>query len=233
MAVSVSVLALVMASSVRADDYDKKTVLTFSGPVEIPGHVLPAGTYTFKLADTMGDRHIVQIFNADGSTIIATIMAIPDYRLTATDQTVITFREMPRGSPEAIRAWFYPGNTIGNEFVYPKHRAVQLAKTAKAVVPATVVESSDIDALKNAPIVAITPDEKEVPVTAAIQTTPLDSDASHSSSTAGTTGVGPTHMPKTASALPLVVLFGLGALGAAFGLMVFSRRSARSTAAVR
>jgi len=232
MAMSVSLLALVMASSAQADEFDKKTVLTFSGPVEIPGHVLPAGTYIFKLADTMGDRHIVQVFNADGSQIIATFMAVPDYRLTATDQTVIKFREMPRGSPEAIRAWFYPGNTIGNEFVYPKHRALQLAKTAKAVVPATVVETSDADALKTAPIVAITPDEKEVPVTAAIQTTPLDSDASRSSSTAGTAGVGPTHMPKTASALPLVVLFGLGALGAAFGLMVFGRRPATSTSVI-
>jgi len=230
---AVSLLGLASAPSARADDWNKKTVLTFSGPVEIPGHVLPAGTYTFKLADTMSDRHIVQVFNADGSQIIATFMAIPDYRLKATDETVIKFREMPRGSPEAIRAWFYPGNTVGDEFVYPKRRAVELAKTMKAIVPATIVDVDDIDALKTAPIVAITPDEREAPVTAAIRTTPLDSDANSSSSTAGTTGVERRHMPKTASALPLVVLFGLGSIAAAFGLMAMGRRSRATTADAR
>jgi len=230
---AVSLLGLVTASSVRADDFDKKTILTFSGPVEIPGHVLPAGTYTFKLADLMGDRHIVQVFNADGSKIIATFMTVPDYRLKASDETVIRFREMPRGQPEAIRAWFYPGNTVGDEFVYPKHRAMQLAKATKAVVPATIIENADMEALRTAPIVAVTPDEQEIPVTVAIQTTPLDSTADNSSSTAGTSGVGATHMPKTASTLPLVVLFGLGSISAAFGLMAFGKRPAAATVDAR
>src|SRR5271169_6623677 len=80
-----------------------KTVVTFSGPVEIPGvhlkgwGVLPAGTYVFKLLDSKSDRHIVQIFSKDELTVYATILAIPNYRLQATDQTVITFRERPLG----------------------------------------------------------------------------------------------------------------------------------------
>src|SRR5205814_9043576 len=116
---TLSLLGFVSSSDVRADEPDKKTVLTFRQPVEIPGHVLPAGTYAFRVADSMSDRHIVQIFNADESQIIATVMAVPDTRLTSTDKTVIKFGEVPAGSPEAIRAWFYPGNTVGEAFVYP------------------------------------------------------------------------------------------------------------------
>ena len=35
-----------------ADEWDQKTIFTFSAPVEIPGQVLGAGTYVFKLADS-------------------------------------------------------------------------------------------------------------------------------------------------------------------------------------
>ena len=97
--------------SAKADDYDKKTVVTFSGPVEIPPvhitgmRILPAGTYVFKLVNSSSNRHIVQIFNKDQTKIYATILAIPNYRLVPKNKTVITFNEGVRGQPEAIRAW--------------------------------------------------------------------------------------------------------------------------------
>ena len=228
---TMSLIGFVAASSARADEWDKKTVLTFSQPVEIPGHVLPAGTYIFRLADVMGDRHLVQVFNADGSTLIATVMAIPDYRLTSTEETVVKFNEVPAGSPEAIRAWFYPGNNVGQEFVYPKPRAALLAKASKAVVPALTVDVTSADDLKTAPIVAVTPEQQEAAVSAAIQTTPL---ASRASAMMGTTGVeqagtaarrSSRRLPATASALPLIVFVGLGSIAAAFGLMLFVRRA--------
>ena len=182
MGLGLALVAMVAAPNARADEWNKKTILTFSQPVEIPGHVLPAGTYTFKLADSMSDRHVVQVFNADGSEIIATIIAIPDYRLKVTGETVIKFTEVPAGQPEAVRAWFYPGNSVGQEFVYPKRRAIELAQMTKAVVPALATDTDDAEALKTAPIVAVTPEEKEVPVAAAIQTTPentLNDDVLH------------------------------------------------------
>jgi len=235
-ALALAGLGLASAGSARADEWDKKTRITFSQPVEIPGRVLPAGTYVFKLADSMSDRHVVQIFTADESQILATLLTIPDYRLTTTDQTVIKFGEVFPGSPEAIRAWFYPGNSTGQEFVYPKSRATQLSAAAKAVVPALAVDVADAVALKTAPIVAITPDAQEVPVAAVIQTTPNDRIANvktvpnSSSSVAGTTGVKETgrstrHLPKTASALPLILVCGLGCIGLAFGLMAFGKRT--------
>jgi len=102
--------------------------------------VLPAGTYVFKILDSQSDRHIVQIFNQDESQILATILAIPNYRLKVTDKTVITFRERPAGEPEALRAWFYPGRNFGEEFVYPKARAVELAKETNTAVLFTPAE---------------------------------------------------------------------------------------------
>src|SRR5271154_5339285 len=121
----VALMGALFVPCVQADDWNRKTVVTFSGPVEIPGvhltgfGVLPAGTYVFKILDSQSDRHIVQIFNKDETIVYATILAIPNYRLKATDKTVITFRERPAGEPEALRAWFYPGANWGEEFVYP------------------------------------------------------------------------------------------------------------------
>ena len=94
-----------------ADDWNRKTVITFSGPVEVPGvgqHNLPAGTYVFKILDSQSDRHIVQIFNQDETQVLTTILAIPNYRLKTTDKTVITFRERPAGEPEASEGMVLP-----------------------------------------------------------------------------------------------------------------------------
>ena len=52
-----AILTVMCVPGARADEYDKKTILTFSGPFQIPGKTLPAGSYVFKLADT-NDRHI-------------------------------------------------------------------------------------------------------------------------------------------------------------------------------
>ena len=61
-----SLVALAFLPSAKADEWNKKTVVTFNEPVEVPGvgaQILPAGTYVFKLLDSPSDRHIVQIFN--------------------------------------------------------------------------------------------------------------------------------------------------------------------------
>jgi hypothetical protein len=217
---ALALIGFVLAPSARADEWSRATKITFSQPVDVAGHVLLAGTYLFKIADA-NDRHIVQIFSADGKTVIATVMTIPDYRLKATNETVIKFREVPAGSPEAVRAWFYPGRTNGEEFVYPKRRAIELAKASKVVVPAIAVETidvADVVALKAAPIVAVTPEEKEVAVTAVIQTTPVERVATVASNEPR------QQLPKTASTLPLLILFGFACLGVAAGLMVFGLR---------
>ena len=204
---ALSMLGAMSLSSARADEWNKKTVLTFSQPIEIPGQVLPAGTYTFQLMDSPSDRHIVQVFTGDGMHIIATVLAINNFRLRPTDKTVVTFSERSGDNPEALKAWFYPGNTYGQQFVYPKQRAIQLAVAANEPVPAIAVDTTD---LTTAPIVAVTPDQKEVPEEEAIQTTPPAAD---------TTPVAVAQeLPKTASTIPLIALLGLASLGVAFTL---------------
>ena len=121
-------LTAVIAPGARADEWNKKTILTFSGPVQIPGVTLPAGSYVFKLADIPGNRHVVQVFDKDERKIYTTMLAIPNERLDPSDKPVVLFSERASGSPQAVKVWFYPGERIGNEFVYPKSQAIRIAK---------------------------------------------------------------------------------------------------------
>ena len=115
------VFGVTFAPDARADQWDKKTVVTFSDSVEIPGQVLPAGTYVFKLANSPSNRHIVQIWNADENEVLATIMTIPNVRLETPDDSSFEFDERPSDSPPALKVWFYPGNSTGEEFVYSSY----------------------------------------------------------------------------------------------------------------
>lgn len=118
LAMSSMLLLGVLLPGARADESDQRTVITFSQPVEIPGQVLPAGTYTFKVADS--DHHIVQVFNKAENRLYGTFLTVPEYRRRTPDKTIITFEETAAGSPEAIKSWFYPGRNDGNEFLYSK-----------------------------------------------------------------------------------------------------------------
>lgn len=209
---AVALFAATLLPSARADRWNKKTTVTFSEAVEVPGKILPAGTYTFRLLDSAADRHIVEIFNADGSQIIVTTLAINDYRLRPTGQTVMKFNERVGDSPEALRAWFYPGDNFGQAFVYPKARAIELAKITNVIVPAVAVDAVDDNTLKTAPIVAVMPDQKEVEVATVIQTTPPVAAAPVKAT---------EELPHTASPLPLIALLGGLSIGLAFGLKLF------------
>ena len=231
----VALLAAVLSPGLKADDWNRKTVITFSGPVEIPGvhltgwGVLPAGTYVFKIVDSASDRHIVQIFSADEKTVYATILAIPNYRLKATDKTVMTFRERPAGEPEALRAWFYPGREWGEEFVYPKSKAIELAKVTNVPVLAIPVELAlevakptepeIVTALKEAPVIAVQPTGEELEIAQVIQSPPPAEIAVAQAAPAPEPL--PAELPQTASELPLIGLIGLGLL--AVGVFLYRR----------
>jgi hypothetical protein len=233
----IALMGAILAPGARADDWNRKTVITFSAPVEIPGvhlagwGVLPAGTYVFKILDSLSDRHIVQIFNKDETTIYATILAIPNYRLQATDETVITFRERPAGEPEALRAWFYPGRNWGEEFVYPKAKAVELAKAGNVPVLFTPVDlplevavpikpsaaEPVVMELKRAPIMAIQPTGEEVQFAMVVTPPPAEK-------VAAMAPAADEKLPSTASSLPLILSAGLVVLAAAFSVRPTSAR---------
>jgi LPXTG-motif cell wall-anchored protein len=222
--VAVALLGTMALPSARADTWNKKTVVTFSQAVEVPGKILPAGTYTFQLLDSPSDRHIVQIFNADGSQIITTILAINNYRLEPKGDTVMKFSERPGDDPEALRAWFYPGDNFGQEFVYPKARAIQLAQTTKVAVPAVAVDVIDENAIKTAPIVAVTPEQEEVEVTSVIQTSPPVAAAATPTPVVAVETPAPVavketeELPQTGSSMALIALLGGLSIGIAVGL---------------
>ncbi len=234
-------LALIGATfspSAKADDYDKKTTLTFSQPIEIPPvhiqgyRVLPAGTYVFKLVNSSSNRHIVQIFNKDQNRIFATILAIPNYRLQPKDKTVITFNESVKGAPQAIRAWFYPGANWGEEFVYPKARAQELAKATNLPVlemPATakeeVAKPEEARAeLERAPVTAVRPSGEEVEIAQVVTPPPAETLVAQNTPAPAPTPAAEPKLPTTASPLPLIALLGLLALGAALTLRVVEKR---------
>ena len=215
-----SLVAVAFAPRLKADEWNRKTTVTFSAPVEIPGvgaQTLPAGTYVFKIMDSASDRHIGQIFNESMDHLYTTILAIPNYRLKATDKTVMTFGERAAGQPEAIRAWFYPGRQWGEEFVYPKYRAIELAKATNQPILFTPIElaTAPVDALKTAPVEAVKPTGEVVPVTAVVQLPP-EMAAEQPVEVAQS-------LPQTASPLMLVGLIGLLSLGAGVTLRAFSK----------
>ena len=105
---------------VQADESDKKTIMTVNEPIQVPGKVLPAGTYVLRLLDS-NDRTLVGIYNADGRHLITTVLGVPDYRKETPDKAVLQVEERSEGQP-ALTAWFYPGDNFGVEFVYPTQK---------------------------------------------------------------------------------------------------------------
>ncbi len=132
-----AIAACLATPTVRASEWDKKTTVTFNTPVEVPGAVLQPGKYVMRLVDLPASRHLVQFMNDRENHVFTTAMAIPASRTEASDQTKITFYEMPAGQPEAMKAWFYPGDTWGQEFAYPKDRARLLSSATHETVPST------------------------------------------------------------------------------------------------
>ena len=121
----------------HADVLNQETIITFDHPVDIPGHALAAGTYTFKVADNVTGQNMVQIFNADGTKLYATAATIPTIRQNATTNTAITLAEQKPGEADALLKWFYPGRLTGHQFVYPAQEDQQLAQDQYVTVTAT------------------------------------------------------------------------------------------------
>jgi len=206
----------------KADEWNQKTVFTFSGPVEIPGRVLEPGTYVFKLADSLADRNIVEVFNKRENHLYGIFLAIPDYRMRPSGHPIITFEERATGAPQAVKAWFYPGDNYGHDFVYPKVKAEELAQANNQAVPSMPNELAanttqatanmnepHVMAMKKAPLKAEQPNKQETEIANAFP--PAPAAQTPTPAPAAT----PSELPKTGSLFPLVGLLGIAFLGAA------------------
>jgi len=119
---------LIVELAAHADEFDQATVITFNQPVQIPGQVLPTGTYVFELADHGTENHTVQIFSSDRSVLYGTFLTSSAELQDPANDVELTFAESEAGGPPVLVKWFYPGSEIGNEFVYSKQTEKQLAQ---------------------------------------------------------------------------------------------------------
>jgi hypothetical protein len=206
-----TVLCVLVAPKAKADDFNRKSIVTFSAPLEVGGtnpQVLPAGTYVFQVINPGAYSHIVQISNQDDTHIFTQIVAMPNYRLKSTNKTVMTFSERPAGQPEALKAWFYPGREWGEQFVYERPKAIQLAKETNEIVLSTpvILAAAPVEVLAKAPVEAVTPAGETVETAQVVEPPPAAAPVEVAS------------LPATASDLGLIGLSGLMLLGA--GLLV-------------
>ena len=206
--VSMAILATTsLVPGAQAQPVDRKTFLTFSAPVEIPGRVLPAGRYEIRLADDGETLDVVQILQ--DHKVIGTYITTPTDSLKFPKKSYVTFEQREPNAPPAIRAWFYPGDSVGQEFVYPKTRAVTLARASQQPVKTTsddmaphmnaeapAAQQQAVAALQAAPVQVAQPAGDRVEI---IETTVIE-------------------MPKTASARPAQLLGGGLLIGMAMAL---------------
>jgi LPXTG-motif cell wall-anchored protein len=232
---ALAILGMLLAASAlttaaRADQWDKKTILTVNETVQVRDTVLEPGQYVLKLLDSQSDRHIVQIFNSDQTHIINTVLAIPRERVYPTGGTEFTFWETPPGNVRALRTWFYPGDSYGQEFPYPKHlqQVAMLMPPAPAPVPAQPeAEANPAPAPEPAPEPAAEPPaqpeaaapepEPQQPAEVAQNTPPAQTPAQ-------STPEQPAELPKTGSPYPAIGIFGSLLIFAA-GLLRLRRRA--------
>jgi outer membrane biosynthesis protein TonB len=244
---------LLMTGAANADAWNKKTIVTISQSIEVPGAVLAPGKYVFKLMNSDSNRHVVQIMNERENHVYTTNLAFAKQRMEPADKTVLTFYEMPGGGPEPIRSWFYPGDTIGQEFAYPKTRATEIAQATHQKVP-VLSASNEPAATVAAPVETPTPAvetaaepapttvpaESEQPVAApppspeaaaaepqpdaAPAPPPEEEQAATPPATPSDTAPAEPKMPQTASNIVAIGLIGLGC----FGIAASMRMAARS-----
>jgi hypothetical protein len=248
MAAAASCLTLASLAVVPAlaDTWNKKTIITISEAVQVPGAILQPGKYVMKLLDSPSDRHIVQIFNEREDQLQTTILAIPNYRLQPTGKTEFQWWETPAGQPKAMRAWFYPGDNFGQEFAYPKSTAMQIASNSstattvptvsgedlsKATVAAVDKSGAESELNKETYTAQVAPAPAPTPTPEVAQNTtpepaPQAAEPAPVVPDSGTRARTEDTLPKTASPFPLAGLAGFFALGTSVALRAISKRAA-------
>lgn len=207
----------------HADNWDKKTIVTVNEPIIAGNKVLDPGTYVWKLMDSPGNRHIVQIFDKDQQHLETTVLAIPNYRLQPTGKSMFAFWETPAGVPKAVRAWFYPGDNFGQEFAYPKKLVAQLASAAPTPVPMSYHEPTP------APV-ASAPEPQPAPAPAPEAAPeppaePVPASAASPAPTPGPVQQQSAALPHTATLNPLIGLLGIASLSLAGLLTLATKKS--------
>ena len=232
------------AASAQTQVADKRSIYTFNNSVELPGVTLPAGQYVFRLADPDGGRQVLQVLNSEGK-VFGMFFSMPIQRAEPADTAEATLMEAPAGTPRPIRAVWYPGERTGREFIYPRSRAMEIAKTEKQPILTTAGPSSSSAQTRTGDLARVSSDGRDVPfndkdsAAANAATTPTRPESTpvarvnEPRSPVGTSGQSPapaprvarTRLPSTASNTPGLLFAGLGLIGVA--IAVRARRLSR------
>lgn len=224
-------------SSAQGQPLDSRTEFTFNQPVELPGVTLPPGTYIFRFVDGTTGRKVMQVQAKDASSkTYGMFLTINAQRPRPSDDAELRFLETPAGQPAAVKTWWYPGNTIGREFIYPKSQARRLAQTTHQTVLTTQAENVTNDQMSTADLAYVSESGQETALTndqlveAAASTPPVgsvdQSTASAQSNAAQTTAartpaqegtMARARLPRTSTPLAGIGLLGmLSLLGGAW-----------------
>ena len=228
-ACAAAMLLAMSATSARAQGgpLDSRTEFTFNQPVELPGVTLPPGTYVFRFVDATTGKKVMQVQAKDASNKnYGMFMTISAQRPKASDDAELRFLEKPAGQPAAVKTWWYPGNTIGREFIYPKSQALRLAKATNSTVLSTKAENVTGDqTMKSADLAYVSPTGQETPLTddqlvdVAANTPPVGTSGRQTSMSSDTAAanrapaqqgtMARTRLPKTSTPLAGIGLMGM------------------------
>jgi len=153
-------------ASAQGGPMDSRTEFTFNQPIELPGVTLPPGTYIFRFVDATTGRKVMQVQAKDASSkTYGMFLTISAQRPRPSDDAELRFLETPAGQPAAVKTWWYPGNTIGREFIYPKSQAIRLAKATNSTVLTTTAENVNDEQMKTADLAYVSPSGQEKELT--------------------------------------------------------------------
>jgi len=221
---------VVITPGAKADDWDHKTIVTTSAPLNVAGTVLEPGKYVFQLLNTAPYEHVVQIMNFRENHVYRTVIAHPvgymeqgvPARLQGAEagKAHFTFWETTAGEPRALRDWYYQGSFQGEEFPYHKMTVTQVSQvtqTTPAPAPEPVAEAPapPAEIAQNTP-----PPAPETPAPAP-EAAPAPPQPEPSNVAENPT---PRTIPQTASNIPLLGLFGFGSIALALGVGVLAKR---------
>ena len=243
----VGLFGAMFAPTAKADQWNKRTILTVNEAIQVPNKVLEPGKYVMKLLDSPSNRHIVQIFNDREDQLQTTVLAIPNYRLQPTGKTEFGFWETPVGTPKALRSWFYPGDNFGQEFAYPKNEAMQIAAAVHQSVPTTYATSeADLTTARVGTVDQVgtereldqqTYAKNDMPTGTVAQAPAENTQVAQNTAPAAPATPAPAvdqsadrqatpaALPRTASPYPLIGLIGLLSIAAFGAVTVFAKRS--------
>ncbi len=154
------------ASAAQAQPFDKRTYFTFSAPVALPGVTLPAGRYEFRIVDTTTSRKVIQVLSDDGKKPYVMANTINDTKLSPVNDATVSFYETPRGAPAAVKSWWYPGESIGYQFIYPRSQAKQIAKNTGQSVLTTKGDTTKAEETKTAALSRVDANGRDTDVNA-------------------------------------------------------------------